>query len=200
MAAFLILEPRCVFLHIPKTGGASIRLGAFENNYEGPVQGSVPDEWKDLFTFTFVRNPFDRLISAWRMFASGMEKTIWELPDDGNREMSLRQFLDVVLDESIPFDGRRDTTKKKIRHHAIPQTHPFHCLEQADFVGRFESLEEDFAEVLKRLGAENRPLPHMNRSRQGDDFMKHYDAETWQIATEYYRQDFEQLGYEVTPL
>ena len=126
MAAFLLLEPRCVFLHVPKTGGMSIRRSFFNNQYEGPVQGEVPEEWSELFKFGFVRDPFDRLISAWQMFASGMDNTPWEHPGEDCLGMSLRQFMEIVLDETVPFDGRRLSIPRKIRHHAKPQTHPIY--------------------------------------------------------------------------
>ena len=195
MAAFLILEPRCVFLHVPKTGGSSIRLGFFENNVEGPQQGSIPEQWQDLFTFTFVRHPLDRLVSAWQMFAGGMENSVWEWPEE-HRDISLGSFLDIARDDSIPFDGRRETSERKIRHHALPQTHEFHCLEQADFVGKFESLNEDFKTVLKRLDFEtSKSLPHWNKTNRESDFLKYFSAEELKSAVEFYREDFEQLGY-----
>jgi hypothetical protein len=200
MAAFLILEPRSVFLHVPKTGGASIRHGFFKNQYEGPCQGSIPDEWADLFKFGFVRNPFDRLISAWQMFAQGMENTVWEHPGQECKDISLADFLDIAMDESIPYDGVRSTVPRKIRHHALPQTHPFHCIDQADFIGRFERLEDDFQELLDRLGIPRQPLNHMNRTRRCKKTMDYFDPATWQRAVDFYAQDFDKLGYDVTEL
>ena len=79
MAIFLIREPRCVFIHIPKTGGASIRHGVFKGNVDGPKQGFIPENWKSLYKFAFVRNPYDRVISAWKMFSEGMEQSVWDL-------------------------------------------------------------------------------------------------------------------------
>ncbi len=200
MAAFLILEPRSVFLHVPKTGGASIRHGFFNNRYEGPCQGSVPEEWSDLFKFGFVRNPFDRLISAWQMFAQGMENTVWEHPGQECQDISLGKFLDIAMDESIPYDGVRSTVPRKIRHHALPQTHPFYCIDQADFMGRFERLEDDFQEILDRLGIPRQPLNHMNKTNRVKKTMDYFDPETWQRAVEFYAEDFDRLGYEITEL
>ena len=200
MAAFLILEPRCVFLHVPKTGGASIRRDFFKNRYEGPVQGAIPEEWSELFKFGFVRDPFDRLISAWQMFANGMDNTVWEHPGEECRGISLREFMKIVMDESVPFDGRRLSIGRKIRHHAMPQTHPFYCIDQADFVGRFERLEEDFQTVLDRLGIPRQSLGHMNQSNRQKKTMEYFDPETWQLAVDFYAQDFAELGYEITEL
>lgn len=196
MAVFLIPDPKAVFIHIPKTGGTSIRNGFFEGNVQGPKQGLVPDEWQEYFKFAFVRNPYDRLISAWRMFHSGMDQTHWQHPSD-RQGISLPEFLDVVGDESIPFAGRRETTESKIRHHAIPQTHPFNCLEYADFVGRYENLQSDFEQVCLKLGIEPRRLPHWNRTDREASYMECFESETLARANELYQVDFELLGYPI---
>ena len=126
MAAFLFPKAKCVLIHIPKNAGTSIRRGFFDGEYEGPVQGSIPEEWMQYFRFAFVRNPYDRLISAWKMFTKGMEESVWKYPEDGNPNLTLEHFLEIAMDESIPFDfPKRDKFEVKLRHHAIPQTHPF---------------------------------------------------------------------------
>ncbi len=196
MSVFLIRKPRSVFIHIPKTGGASIRHGFFAGNVEGPKHGFIPESWKPCFKFAFVRNPYDRLISAWKMFRSGMEQTVWERPTD-TCDISLREFLQISTDESIRYDGARATTAEKIRHHVIPQTHPFHCLSEADFVGRFETLQADFAEVCRRLEIHFESLPHWNRTDGKEDYLGYYDAESRSVVEQFYRDDFEQLGYEM---
>jgi len=197
MGAFLIPEPRCVFLHVHKTGGASIRRGFFKGDIQGPANGYVPAEWKDLFIFGFVRHPLDRLVSAWKMFAIGMENTSWENADDVHG-ISLREFLDIAQDETIPYDGERKTTKEKIRHHTVPQSAPFYSLAEADFVGRFERYREDFQIVLDRIGlppGEIERLPHMNSTQRRSDYMHYFDPETLEIARSVYAEDFLRFGY-----
>lgn len=195
MAVFLIREPRCVFIHVPKTGGASIRHGFFKGNVDGPKQGFVPDVWQSLYKFAFVRNPYDRVISAWKMFATGMEHSVWEHPGDC-QGIGLERFLEIATDESIPFDGNRKHTAEKIRHHAIPQTHPFNCVQHADFVGRFETLTEDFEKVCVQIGLKDAELPHWNQSTRATNFMSYFSDETKRIVEEFYREDFTRFGYD----
>jgi len=195
MAVFLVRQPKCVFIHIPKTGGASIRRGFFQNRVEGPKQGFIPDAWQKHFKFAFVRDPYDRLISAWKMFSQGMDNTVWEQPAQ-HRGISLASFMDIVVDDSIGYGAKRETVEEKIRHHTIPQTHPFNCLSYADFVGRFESLEDDFAAVCRRLEIPFDGLPKMNKSRVGKARNEPLDRSIRIRIREFFREDFEQLNYE----
>ena len=195
MTAFLFPQAKAVLIHIPKTAGTSIRNGFFKGEYEGPVQGDLPEEWQGYFKFAFVRNPFDRLISAWKMFTSGMDNTEWKYPEDGDRELTLKQFLKIAMDESIPvYVKNRPTFELKLRHHAIPQTHPFYCLDEADFVGRYESLAEDFQKICDKLQLEGE-LPHWNKTDRGS-YRQYFDDETKAMAFDFYKEDVEKLEYE----
>ena len=163
---------------------------------KGPKQGFVPEHWMKHFKFAFVRNPYDRAISAWRMFEGGMENSVWKHPED-HRGISFKRFLEIATNETISFDGLRKTTEEKIRHHAIPQTHDFNCLKFADFVGRFENLENDFKVVAEEIGLELDKFPHWNQTRRDSDYMSYYDAETKATVEEFYKVDFEKLEYPV---
>jgi hypothetical protein len=71
--ATLGLQHSCIFVHIQKTGGQSIRAlfsdGPPDANYHRQARElrSVygEDAWRQCFKFAFVRNPWDRLVS-WR--------------------------------------------------------------------------------------------------------------------------------------
>ena len=194
MGVFFFENADCVFIHIPKTGGASIRHGLFKSNYLGPRYGAMPPEWRGKFAFCFVRNPFDRLISAWKMFTTGMERTRWTYPEDGDRTLSLSSFLDIVTDESAGNALARKTFNEKIRHHTIPQTHPLNNLADADFVGRFENFSDDLARIFVRIGMDMGPLPHLNRAvRKG--YRTYFKDETRTRAEEFYAEDLAELGY-----
>ena len=190
MSNFLLKEPDCVLIHIPKTGGSSIRHGIWADRYEGPTFGSIPPEWGSCFAFAFVRHPLDRLVSAYRDFSQYR-----------GFKGSLASFFDIVSDESIIYDERRSTLAERIRHHAIPQTHPFNCLQLAAFVGRYERYAEDLADVLRRVGMDMpedvpRHRETAGNTRPWSDF---FSGRLLARATRYYSQDFEQLGYPLPP-
>jgi hypothetical protein len=190
MSNFLIKEPRFVFIHIPRTGGTSIRKGVFAEVCSHPVFGYIPEEWKVLFSCAFIRNPFDRLVSAWKMFTEGTSEL------DGTRfpNLTLRDFMNIVIDESIVYDQRRKTIPERIRHHAIPQTHPFNCLDDAVFVGRYEAIDEDFAKICQTLGIEPVGLPRRHRTVR-EHYSFYFDLHTRALAEDYYAEDLAYGGY-----
>lgn len=196
MSNFRLINPDCVFIHVPKTGGTSIRKGIWNSHYEGPVFGFIPDSWADLFKFAFVRHPLQRFVSAWRMFTEGPTGDPgWALPKDA-RPLSVHEFAEIALDDSIIFDERRSTFEERIRHHTIPQTHEFNCLQLADRVARYENFQEEISAICKRVGLNIRQVPHIHKTSP-TPWPNILQGATLTRVVDYYMQDFELLGYEI---
>lgn len=194
MGAFLIPDYNCVFIHIPKAAGSTVRNGVFEGKNSRPQFRTIPEEWEGLYAFSFVRNPYDRAVSAWKMFTNGMQKSKWgfqrkkKLPN-----YTFLEFLKIATDESIDHDDR-SVLNGKIRHHTIPQVHPYHCIQYADFIGRFENFSDDFAIVAEKIGMKDYSLPHWNKTERAS-YTTYYDKTTFDIVTNYYKEDLETYGY-----
>ncbi|MEO0416758.1 MAG: sulfotransferase family 2 domain-containing protein [Verrucomicrobiota bacterium] len=190
MSIFLIHEPRCVFIHIPKTAGTSIRKGFFKENYSGPYHDGIPDDWADAFSFAFVRNPYDRIISSWKMFTSGTDEFKGTFPP-----LPLKAFLEIVTNDAIPHTAGSTNYPELVRHHTLPLTHPANHLDKAQFIGRMENLEADFASICEEIGAEYAPLNKRQFTQRRADFQSYYCPETKKIVSEYFRDDFDRLNY-----
>lgn len=201
MPLFLLNQPRCLFAHIPKTAGNSIRNVVFDGDYAGPWFGDeLPADWLSLFKFAFVRNPFDRVVSAWKMFSEGTVDDAWELPEGGALEMSLEEVLLLGLDDDARFGHPRYNQIKpdpliRLKNHILPQTHPYHGLQHIEFIGRFEQLPGDFALVARTLALSVRELPLSNWTEH-THYRDYFDDRTRQLAEELYADDLEQLSYQ----
>ncbi|WP_250434140.1 sulfotransferase family 2 domain-containing protein [Hanstruepera flava] len=194
MGAFLINNPKCVFVHIPKVAGTSIRNGVFKGDYEGPVFKSIPNDWNQYFKFAFVRNPYDRMVSAWKMFTEGMEKSKWSYNNEPPlKNTSFIDFIKIATDASIDYHSR-NSIKSVLRHHTLPQIHPYHCFIDLDFIGKFENLESDFSIIAKEIGLRKYKLNHLNKTKR-IHYREYYDNETFELVSNNYKEDIERFGY-----
>lgn len=181
MSNFYFKKCNCVFIHIPKTGGMSIRRGMFKGEYEGPFMGIIPPQYDKLFKFCFVRNPYDRIISVWKYYQQRFKSSI-----------ALKEFIIIAVDDTIEYKNQA-TKKTFLRHHSIPQTHPFNCLYKADFIGRFENINEDMTKICDQLNMEAK-LPHLNKTKRGH-YRDYFDIESRWLVDKWYREDIERFGY-----
>ncbi|QEG24214.1 sulfotransferase family 2 domain-containing protein [Mariniblastus fucicola] len=128
-----------------------------------------------LFSFAFVRNPWDWELSHFRHIRKHGSH-----PD--HAEVSrLSGFADYV---QWRCDGRFQTQESFLVHRG--QT-------VVDFVGRFENLASDFGFVCQRLSIPFR-LPKLNRTQQ-EDYRSAYEDRTRELVASTYASDINRFGY-----
>jgi hypothetical protein len=196
-------ELKCMFVHIPRTGGTSMEIalglhGDYREENTASMFGRIkspdlkrrdyatdylqhltaadlrrllPEEFQRYFRFAFVRNPWERMVSVYC-------------------------YHRKVTGEGTSFNEFLDQTENRQRNHLLPQ-HAFvfdesgECL--VDFLGRFERLLTDFAEVCAALKVE-RELPHIYAATIGD-YRSYYDETTRSIVERRYGEDIERFRY-----
>jgi len=167
---------------------------------EKVVEIALSPEW---FWFTFVRNPYTRLVSAFyakiipgpRMPEGGWYEYV-RCRVRRNGVLTFESFVEYVqwaFKENFP-DGSRERDD----HWGIQSRILLLDLLPYDFIGRFEYFETGIRLVLDKLGAlDLMPLAMQNHSvtsEKGSKFV--YDERLAKIVYEVYRQDFERFGYE----
>lgn len=202
---------RCIFAHAPKCAGTSIKLTLGLEFIIPPYWHCTWDEARtalgndtfDSYTkFAVVRNPWDRVISAWKMFE---EKPWCRQP----RSYSLSAFIDVIEDESIPYRAKYRNeqeqnewmmTVENIRHHTLPCLHPYYGLVDdsgnlaVDHVIKFELLDEGFNDLLDRLGVPRQTLIRENTTRH-EHYSTYFDDSNEKRVAKYFARDVELFGY-----
>lgn len=202
-------SPSFIFIHIPKTGGTSVehvlceriigkKWGTFSkaqaDEYIVPQDGTIYQHWKlrdyirekrvkpdDFFTFTFVRNPWDLVISE-IMYLRKYQKEFFNHKD----------IADSIL-QLVNFSGHM------WGHDFSPQveylTNEFgdFCI---DYIGRFEHLQQHFNEVCDQLGIERTQLPMTNTSKERPHYSDYYNNDTRKLVAERFSADIEAFGYE----
>ena len=184
---------RCVFFHVPRTGGSSIESLDWWDQWTGhfPKADEV-DAPDGYYRFAFVRNPWDRFVSLYHYFAAMTPQHRWHRANaqvvDGVRRF--RSFGDFCRE-----------------FHAWPHRNNFHFWPQCrwiadagqrplvDFVGRFERFQEDFDRICRRVGADCTRLPGRNAS-QHKPYREYYDEQTRRIVGKLYRRDIDLFQHE----
>lgn len=186
-------EHRCIFFHIPKTAGISITEALFGCRGAGHIDVREARRifgrlaFARYFKFTFVRNPYDRLVSAYTYLRDGAIA--------GRMSPFIRTYIEPYPEfRSFVRDGLRDVL---FDQHFRPQS-SWVCDREGlrvDFVGRFERLSEDFATVAARLGIPA-SLGHRNRSRREREYRSYYEEDTRRLASDVYAEDLERFEYD----
>jgi len=149
---------------------------------------NLTKEEMNYFKFSFVRNPFERLVSFYvDKFSKG-------------KSFHLCHYLNGVFKPSMNFQKVVEIITKIPDHlankhfksqYSIIYDEKDQCL--VDFTGRFENLETDFEPIRKKYQLE--PLPHFNRSSKSD-YREFYTTELVELVAARYQRDIEVFGYE----
>lgn len=135
-----------------------------------------PDAFAQLFTFAFVRNPWDLLVSSYHFLALSSAHRRGRLV---RRLGSFEHYVDYELARGKLLQSRMLTSG--------------HGRLLVDFVGRFESLASDFAQVCRHLGL-TASLPHVNAGQSGDYRPRYTPALAARVA-DAFGEDVERFGY-----
>lgn len=208
-------QHKCIFLHIPKAAGTSIERFLRDIDLDIPAKvlrkrgfSHFLNDHLDYYVFSFVRNPHDRLVSAWKWGQLKFEKE-GDLPFyNKERAVSFEEYVLLTTD----LDYRKDHQNlwsEYDEYHTLPQFEFFPQLNGShyftdkistdftcDFIGRFENLNEDFKKVCKDL---NLTKPQLSHAYNSKTFKKTFDW-TDQLKDRvynYYKQDFELFNYEI---
>lgn len=189
---------RCIFVHIPKCAGTSVIKALSEqpalhwklSYYRLVFQ---PEQFRSFFKFTFVRNPWDRLVSAYQYLREPTALVAQSDVDWAKANLSRYDgFGDFVLRGLPRLEVRRWLT-------FVPQhefvTLPWRRGPQLDFVGKVEAMERDWGQVTERLGLPA-SLSTQNRSKREADYRSYYTPQSRDMAGRIYAQDIKMFGYE----
>ena len=215
-------EKKCIFIHIPKCAGSSIEfflkqeVNALGWNKEEGLEYKMRREglakvinlYPHYFTFTFVRNPFARFVSIWKYsermkgYAKQRQNHYGYRPQEN---LSLKEYANLIKAGDLQQLSGFDTyhTRKQVDFildfnketlFGIPRKTQDNC----NFIGRLESLNDDFKVLCQLLDIKYQTLSHQRNSKRPKHYSEYYDDETVEIIGELYSEDIEFLGYKFT--
>ncbi|RFA30109.1 sulfotransferase [Alkalilimnicola ehrlichii] len=215
----LSLRYRFLFVHIAKTGGTSVRTALSRYRYNGrygmlafaadkldqlsghrigakfprhakaiAAKEMLPREvYEQLFKFVFVRNPWDLQVSSFHHIRRERPQLMGPYHDD------FEGFLRWKLDPERPYQYHIDTSIERQSDYIVDLDGNV----IVDFIGRYESLNEDYQWICQRIGlANDEPLPHKRQAKdRQNDYRRYYSDATAELVAQHFARDIELFGY-----
>jgi len=178
--------------------------------YHTKITGEQLDKTvvENYYKFTFVRNPWDKLVSWYHhhepIMLKSKTQTVYPYPvTDSNFRKWIRGGMKTHWDYFPRYGWPREMKKKLEWRQRWKWSDPISNLAwldnsydiEYDFIGRFENLHDDYEKVCNDLNIPVKKLPHHTRSKHRH-YTEYYDDETKQIVAEKYAKDIEYFGYE----
>ena len=198
-AFYMIWNKNAIFIQIPKTAGTSIRntlhfyptLRGYNNRFDqhqsvrDVIRLAGQEKLDNSFSFTFVRNPWARVVSMHRF--SGKQGYI-----DKDMAGNFEAYVDMICNFT-----KTEDPEKKLKKHFYPQVDWLKDNDgniKVDFIGRFENLHDDFDRLCEALG-EKGQLKKLNVAWPPMDYRECYTDELIEKVGEYYKEDIDYFGY-----
>ena len=194
-----------IFVHVPKCGGTAIEKFFLEKDnisldwrVRAPIchlsaehkkeymlhQGThfalwkFPKDWREeYFSFSFVRNPWSKMVSCYKYFA--------------------KTFKDISFEEYIIRFGNQEEYyphKNPFKRVHFGEQHKL--VEGCNFIGRFENLQDDFNKVCEHINIKAEQLPKENISKNRTHYTEYYNTKTKDIVFNKCEKDIKLFKYE----
>jgi len=184
-----------IFIHIPKCAGISVATALF-GRQQVPAHLKLvnykvllpQEKFNNSFKFTFVRNPWDRVVSAYEYFLRG------------GRVAHDKQWADDILHhysnfEEFVVEWVREENIWEKEHFALQSSFiNINGKPLVDFIGRYEEIDSDY-EKLRGILKFGLPLPVINKTVNRKPYQSYYSDKTAAIVERVYADDILLLNY-----
>lgn len=187
-----------IFIEVPKTGTTTVcftlskefdaKYPLGNTRHDGKhwdieqYKEAYPVKFKSYFKFSFVRNPWSRVVSLYQR----NEGQQWK------NKISFMEFvnwIELATDTCALKSVKRDPKKNMLDFFKIDNK------VEMDFIGKLENIQEDFDTVCDKIGLPRKQLGHANSSEH-KHYTKYYNNKTKKMIGEKFAEDIEYFGYE----
>lgn len=193
---------KIVLISIPKTGSISLYFSlGYANVPEPEIYHCSLDTLLlnhphaiDYFKASFIRNPWDRMLSLYNDFRY---KRIYQYSEKVTVDKPLFGEFKDFNDFCIRLKDSQWLTdvffQSQYEMLSYKDSNPFKVM---DFIGRFETYTEDYDNLCKALNITGRPLLNMNKSVKAvNNYRNHYNHEAKQAIELIYGNDIDTFKY-----
>jgi hypothetical protein len=217
----LSIKYNFLFVHIAKTGGTSVRAALQPLRWRDPwyypqficsrlshlskhrlgskfprhsrivaAKEMLPENFfNGLFKFAMVRNPWDLQVSSYHHIRRERPHLIDHIDD-------FEAFIRWKLDPDRTYQYHIDTSIQSQLDYLIDLQGNI----LVDFIGHYETLSDDFGEIIQRIGVKHLQLPHKRKAAdRKKDYRSYYSDDLAALVGDYFHKDIETLGYSFDP-
>lgn len=208
-----------IFMHLGRTGGRSLTMalakhcgpddvistvsGRCGQNEDG-IRRHAPaseirrqvgeDVWNEYFTFTIERNPWDKILSRYWVYAGREDKKRYKrvYENIAGRPLTFQQWFSMRV-----WQGRL----LGLGHIRFPRHYGCYVengRQTVDFIGRFESREQHLALLAERLRLPIDTSVWIGSKSRRDraPYTEHYSPAMRRVVEKVFHRDNEFLGYQ----
>ena len=144
-------------------------------------------DWRNYRHFTFVRNPFARMVSDYSYRrAAGVLYPRYDASGARLKDYSFEYHVRAVCNTPNHMRDIHLRTQQSLLHFPM-----------LDFIGRIENFSDDMRKIIDRyqLPPESYDLlPHLKKGGYGD-YREYYNEVTRKLVEKHYRKDLDTFGY-----
>lgn len=149
--------------------------------------------WNHSFKFSFVRNPFDWVVSLYEFIRTNETHENYNEVKDMNFEEFCQWNVDSISNNKKNSNGGLNTLTNFLFDDDGKLL--------VDFVGRFENFDADFEIIAKRLHLHLNNIhlvnvPHINQTNREPDYRKYYNEKSKEIITNGFYHDLVNFNYQ----
>lgn len=141
------------------------------------IKKAYQKDFSDYYKFSFVRNPWSRMVSLYNFFKARFTRPYMLQTD----KMSFPEFVEF-WSQTNPgnqvdmFFWQNETTL------------------DMSYIAKVENIQEHFDVITKNINIPQILLPHVNQSKK-TDYRTYYDDYTIELVAKTYQKDIEFLDY-----
>lgn len=135
------------------------------------------NKFAEYYKFTIVRNPYDFLVSLYHYIKQSPNHKKFQTANS----FTFKKFIinEIKNNCHLQSDFIADNHGKII----------------VDYVAKLEHIDCSLSHIFKTLNIPYKKVPYSNKSERSSNEMIYYDAELLKIVNDYFKKDFELLGY-----
>ena len=187
LGAHLDKDDKYIYLGHFKAGFTSARNYALRERSIRPESGKYKtkiytrEQYDNLLKFTIVRNPYDRVLSAFFFLQKG------------NQGPKIKQGTDFKKWVKEVFKQRGPAFNQHFKR-MYPRM-VFNGEVWLDYIAKLENIKEDWKYIANKCDLDP-VFPHKNFRKKKYNRYDYYDDECIEIIYNIYKEDIDKLGYE----